>query len=128
MSEPRLAGVDPQEAPVLRSAKVFIISSIDFGAVPSSFESDTGTAAESGLLRDAALAAFIEFAAIVADCQSAGSLPQSATSELAGLLFASVHGLIDLDAGGRLRRKKGLRGVTSGVDLLLRVLSIGKTS
>jgi hypothetical protein len=42
---------------------------------------------------------------------------------LTGLLFASVHGLIDLEAGGLMRKEKGLSSATRTMALLIDLLS-----
>jgi hypothetical protein len=68
---------------------------------------------------------FAEFAAIVGECQSSGDLPETSNVALTGLLYASAHGLIDIEAGGRMRREKGLVGVAEGMDLLIDLLSRG---
>ena len=68
---------------------------------------------------------FLEFAAIVQECQTARLLPEIPNVVLTGLLFASVHGAIDLAAGGRMRRETGLSSVGESVDLLLDLLSRG---
>ena len=73
-------------------------------------------------LEAAALRSFTEFAAIVKECQDAGKLPDMPNAELTGLLYASVHGLIDLQAGGRMRREKGLTDASRGAELLVELL------
>lgn len=104
---------------------------IDYGREhPSRYRllfSDPGIAARGGSLQEAALRSFAEFAAIVGECQSSGDLPEASNAALTGLLYASAHGLIDIEAGGRMRREKGLTGVAEGVDLLIELLSRGGT-
>ncbi len=85
--------------------------------------SDPKIAAQGGALEAAALSTFVKFASIVEECQSAGALPATPTAELTGLIFAAVHGLIDLQAGGRLRKEKGLTSVGGGMDLLLSIMT-----
>ncbi len=85
--------------------------------------SDPDIAAQGGALQAVAMGSFTAFAAIVLECQQAGELPQMPVISLAGLIYASVHGLIDLQAGGRMRSEKGFKGVSEGVDLLIQVLS-----
>jgi hypothetical protein len=46
---------------------------------------------------------------------------------LAGLLYASVHGLIDLQASGRMKSEKGFMNVSEGIALLLKVLATDST-
>jgi hypothetical protein len=38
-------------------------------------------------------------------------------------LFATVHGLISLEASGRMKREKGLTGVMLSLELLVRLLT-----
>ena len=59
-----------------------------------------------------------ELAAIVKGCQDAGKLPDMPNAELTDLICALVHGLIDLQAGGRMRREKGLTDASRGAELL----------
>jgi AcrR family transcriptional regulator len=85
--------------------------------------SNPNIAAQGGELERAAFQTFGEFAAIVQDCQSTKDLPGIPNAALTGLLFAAVHGLIDLQSGGRMRQEKGLSSVTESVTLLIDVLS-----
>ncbi len=88
--------------------------------------SDPDTAKQGGDLQKAALATFSAFTLLVADCQRAGVLPSVPTPALAGLLYASVHGLIDLQASGRMKTEKGFMNVSEGIALLLNVLASEK--
>ena len=83
---------------------------------------DPGVGTAGGTLEAAALAAFMAFANLVEDAQGAGSLPATSTRELAGLIYATAHGLIDLEAGGRMREQKGLTAAEQSVALLLSLL------
>ena len=87
--------------------------------------SDSTIATTGTDLEAAAMRSFLEFAAIVQECQAATLLPSTETVALTGLLFASVHGLIDLAAGGRMSREKGFSSVGKSVDLLLDLVSRG---
>ncbi len=87
--------------------------------------SDPTLSQEGEELEKAAMLPFLEFAAIVEECQASRLLPEIPNVALTGLLFASVHGVIDLAAGGRMRREKGLSSVGESVDLLLDLLSRG---
>ena len=82
-----------------------------------------GIAAQKGELEQAAFAAFGEFLAIVEECQAARELPATPKTSLAGLLFAAMHGLIALEASGRMHPEKGLTGVGPSLELLVRLLS-----
>lgn len=89
--------------------------------------SDPEIAKQEGELQRAAMASFTTFALLVAGCQKAGVLPGVPTPALAGLLYASVHGLVDLQASGRMKAEKGFMSVREGVALLLKMLATGKT-
>ena len=88
--------------------------------------SDPDIAKQEGELQRAAMASFSAFALLVAECQKAGVLPRVPTPALAGLLYASVHGLVDLQASGRLKTEKGFMSVSDGIALLLKVLATDK--
>lgn len=88
--------------------------------------SNPDIAAQGGELERTALATFGEFAEIVRECQSAGQLPGISNKALTGLLFSTMHGLIDREASGRMRPDKGLSGVRPSMDLLIQLLSPNK--
>lgn len=88
--------------------------------------SDPDIAKQGGELQQAAMASFSAFAALVAECQGAGVLPGVETPALAGLIYASVHGLVDLQASGRMKAEKGFMAVDDGVTLLLKLLATEK--
>jgi AcrR family transcriptional regulator len=79
-------------------------------------------AVSHGPLQEAAAQALAQFAGVVEDAQTAGALPAAPSDHLAVLLFATVHGLIDADASGRLRAKTGWTEITAGAELLLTLL------
>jgi AcrR family transcriptional regulator len=110
-----------------RALTVFVSYSQRFPARYRLLFSDPDIAAHGGELEAAALRTFAEFAAIVQGCQDENDLPNMSNPELTSLIYASVHGLIDLQAGGRMRQEKGLASVEGGVDLLLRLLSRAAT-
>ncbi len=87
--------------------------------------SDRSIAAEGGALEAAARGAFLQFAAIVGECQAAGQLEAAGNVQLASLIYAAVHGWIDLHASGRLggEAKPGLSGIDEGVVLLVSLLA-----
>ena len=76
-----------------------------------------------GKLKEKAFASFTAFLGIVQACQREGSLPAGDPIRLAGLIYATVHGAIDLEIGGRANGEKGLANVTDTLDLLLRLLA-----
>ncbi len=85
--------------------------------------SDPAIAAVGGRLETAALATFAAFSKFVADAQVAGELPPLSTATLTGLIYAAVHGLLDLRAGGRMRKEKGFSTVVEGTSLLLKLIA-----
>lgn len=89
--------------------------------------SDPEIAKQEGELQRAAMASFSAFALLVAECQKAEVLPGVPTPALAGLLYASVHGLVDLQASGRMKTEKGFMSVSNGIALLLKVLATEKS-
>jgi AcrR family transcriptional regulator len=80
-------------------------------------------AARGGPLASAADEALGVFAAIVEDGQAAGVFPVVPSDNLAVLIFATAHGLIDADASGRLRPKTGWPEISTGMQTLVRLLS-----
>lgn len=100
----------------------FIDYGRDFPARYHLLFSDPEVGAAEGSLEAAALGAFAAFARLVEDAQAARALPSTSTRELAGLIYATAHGLIDLEAGGRMREQKGLTATVQGVALLLSLL------
>lgn len=106
-----------------RALQHFVRYGQEFPARYRLLYSDPAIATQGGNLEAAALKSFAAFASLVSSCQQEGQLPSVPTLRLAGLIYASVHGLIDLQAGGRMRSEKGFKGVEDGVALLLTVLS-----
>ncbi len=84
--------------------------------------SDPEVGSTGGTLEAAALGAFIAFARLVEDAQAEHTLVEIPTRELAGLIYATAHGLIDLQTGGRMREQKGLTTAEEGMALLLTLL------
>ena len=84
--------------------------------------SDPEIGREGGELEAAALELFTVFASMVEHCQAAGKFPEIPNAALTKLIYASVHGLIDLQAGGRMRKEKGLGSVEEGIALLIGLL------
>lgn len=73
-------------------------------------------------LRKAAFGSFLAFSAIVSRCQQDGALPSIDTVSLTGLIYATLHGAIDLDIGGRASGQKGLGSVKDTAALLFDLL------
>lgn len=84
--------------------------------------SDPDMASTGESIEAAALDAFQAFAALVQRCQAKGTLPRVETTSLTGLIYATLHGAIDLELGGRARERKGLGDIEATVDLLLDLL------
>ena len=85
--------------------------------------SDPNIASRGGGLEAAAMGSFAAFAKIIEGAQTAGELPTMPTVALTGLIFAAVHGLLDLQAGGRMRQEKGLSKAAEGVSVLLDLIA-----
>jgi AcrR family transcriptional regulator len=83
--------------------------------------SDPGLTPEQSL-KDAAMASFQAFNLIVSRCQRDSILPQGDPVSLTGLIYASLHGAIDLELGGRSGGAKGLGSIEATVNLLFRLL------
>lgn len=110
-----------------RALQVFAKYGQDFPNRYQLLFSDPGIAKQEGELKRAAMASFSAFALLVAECQKAGRLPDAKTPALAGLIYASVHGLVDLHASGRMKSEKGFMKVGDGVNLLLKVLATAQS-
>ena len=122
------AGVRQTSAKPTSKLKQALKQVVDYGREhPARYRllfSNPEIAALGGEIEQAALMAFTAFAAIVQECQSARELPDVSNTSLSGLLYAAMHGLIDLDASGRMRPTKGLSSVGHSVDLLIQLLSL----
>ncbi len=76
-------------------------------------------------LRDAAFGSFQAFSKIVAWCQEDDVLPRIDTVSLTGLIYATLHGAIDLELGGRASGSKGLDSIEATIDLLFATIGHG---
>lgn len=85
--------------------------------------SDPEIASRGGSLEAVAMETFATFARIVRSAQESGHLPELATSTLTSLIYATVHGLLDFKAGGRMKTEKGLSEVMEGVTLMLDLIA-----
>jgi AcrR family transcriptional regulator len=83
--------------------------------------SDPGLSPEQSL-KVAAMASFQAFGLIVSRCQREGVLPEIDTVRLTGLIYAALHGSIDLELGGRSGGSKGLGSIEATADLLFHLL------
>ena len=89
--------------------------------------SDPDLASAGGNVEAAALDAFQAFGALVQRCQEQGGLPQVGTVRLTGLIYATLHGAIDIELGGRAKEQKGLGNIEATVELLLALLRQAET-
>ena len=85
--------------------------------------SDPDLASGGGSMQAAALGAFHAFGAIVQRRQASGRLQPIETARLTGLIYATLHGAIDLELGGRAKEAKGLGSIEATIDLLLDLLA-----
>ncbi len=85
--------------------------------------SDPDLISVGGTLEVAAVGSFQAFAAIVRRCQAGGGLQPIETAKLTGLIYATLHGAIDLELGGRAKEAKGLGSIEATVNLLLDLLA-----
>ncbi len=83
--------------------------------------SDPGLPQDEGLSA-AAFATFQTFSLVVSRCQDENVLPKSETVSLTGLIYAAVHGAIDLELGGRASGAKGLGSIDATLELLFDLL------
>ena len=81
--------------------------------------SDPDIAVAGGAMETAALETFAAFGALVRQCQDERTLPKTNTIMLTGLIYATLHGAIDLELGGRARARKGLGSIEATLGLLL---------
>lgn len=98
----------------------FVVCPYALGAIPTLFSDPGLLPAQS--LKDAAIGSFQTFSRIVSRCQWEGVLPQIDTARPKGLIYAALHGAIDLELGGRASGSKGLGGTEATVDLLFHPL------
>nr|WP_260175996.1 TetR/AcrR family transcriptional regulator [Acetobacter oeni] len=114
------------DTPPIERLKVALDTFIRYGRdYPARYHllfSDPDVGTTGGTLEAAALEAFMAFSSLVEDAQGTQALPAIATRELAGLIYATAHGLISLQAGGRMREKKGLSTAEQSMALLLTLL------
>ena len=75
-------------------------------------------------LKAAALGSFEAFDLIVSRCQRERTLPPGASVEITGLVYATLHGAIDLALGGRASGTKGLGSVEETASRLFDLLKV----
>ena len=113
-------------AKLMKALEVVVGFSVDHPARYRLLFNDPAIAAQRGDLEKSALSAFGEFLLIVQECQAAKTLPNVPNATLAGLLFATTHGLIALEASGRMHPEKGLSGVQTSLKTLVELLVPGQ--
>lgn len=120
-------GDDLKDArPPLRSAAMVLVAyAREHPARYRLLFSDPDLPSGGGAMEIAALGAFQAFDAIVQRCQADGRLRPIEAARLTGLIYATLHGAIDLELGARAREAKGLGSVEATVDLLLELLGAG---
>lgn len=115
-----------QQEPLVRLLQT-LAEMIDFSARhPARYRllfNNPSIAAMGGPLTDAAHRALAEFALNVEACQEAGVLPAAPSRTLAVIIFATMHGLVEADASGRLRAQTGWDDVLAGMRQFLELLT-----
>jgi AcrR family transcriptional regulator len=84
--------------------------------------SDSDIGRRGGSLEQAALQTMQVFAGLVAAYQETGRARALPPRMVAALVYATLHGLVDLEIGGRTNPKKGLDNIEAVVHLLLSLL------
>jgi AcrR family transcriptional regulator len=85
--------------------------------------SDPELASRGGTMEVQGLRTFAAFGVLVHQCQADATLSANVeTKQLTALLYATLHGLVDLELGGRARPAKGLGDIETIVALVLRLL------
>ena len=120
------AAIQRSDLPAMDKVKSGTEAFVSYGeAHPARYRllfGDPDIANRGGQLEVVALQAFADFAALVAGAQRAGDLPAVPVATMTSLIYAVLHGLLDLRAGGRMRAEKGFTSVRDGVLLLLTLI------
>ncbi len=119
----REAGASAGAEPPLRIAGQVLIAYAR--AHPARYRllfSDPDIASGGGTLVPAAFDAFMAFSATVRHGQARGELPALDTVRLTDLIYATLHGAIDLELGGRAMDREGLGSIEATFDILLALL------
>jgi AcrR family transcriptional regulator len=74
---------------------------------------------DGGSMQDAAREAFDAFGALVAQCKRDTGAPPADCLKLAGLIYATVRGALDIELSGHAKERNGLDDLGATVDLLL---------
>ncbi len=120
------AAIQRSSQPAIEKVEAALEAFVSYGEVhPARYRllfGDPDIASRGGQLEDVAMQTFADFAALVAGAQETGDLPAVPVATLTSLIYASLHGLLDLRAGGRMRAEKGFTSVRDGVFLLLALI------
>lgn len=111
----------PEKA-IRNAAKVLIDYALKHPARYRLLFSDPGLSPEPAL-KNAAMASFEAVRSIVSRCQREGALPEFDPVRLTGLIYAALHGAIDLELGGRASGAKGLGRIEDTANALFHLLS-----
>jgi AcrR family transcriptional regulator len=74
---------------------------------------------DGGSMEEAARNAFDAFGVLVAQCNRGSDNPSADSLKLAGLIYATVRGALDLELSGHAKERNGLDDLGATVDLLL---------
>lgn len=83
---------------------------------------DPNFVSKNKALEAASFSSFQAFSEIVRQCQMDRSFRSVETVRMTGLIYATLHGAIDLELGGQARKANGLDNIEATVDLLLDLL------
>ena len=119
--------VDETESNSLTALRSSLLHLIDFARKrPGRYRlmlSETSVRNPDGSTEQTAVAAFQSIAEHLAKCQVEGAVRAGDPRKLASLVLATVHGLIDLERGGRLRDNTETNAPEDIVELLLALIA-----
>ena len=120
------ATIQRSDQPTIDKVKAALETFISYGeAHPARYRllfGDPDIANRGGQLEVVAMQTFADFSALIASAQATGDLPAVPVATMTSLIYAVLHGLLDLQAGGRMRAEKGFTSVRDGVFLLLMLI------
>jgi AcrR family transcriptional regulator len=117
------AGANPKpEAALKQAVSAFLAYGRKHPARYRLLFSDLDIAARGGSLEQAAMQTMQAFACLVGAYQEKGRARELPSRMVTALLYATLHGLMDLELGGRTDPEKGLGNIEAVVHLLLRLL------
>ena len=119
----RAEGVEDAQAALRAAAMAFVAYARTHPARYRLLFSDPDLVSAGGSMERAAWGAFQAFGRIVGRCRFGDPQGSVETTRLTGLIYATLHGAIDLDLGGRSRDAKGLGSIEATMDLLLDLLA-----